>query len=56
MKHLPFDFCDECGRKFLVDELEGWLCEECRPLSDSWKPSELPDDDYDSVTKRGDDQ
>lgn len=30
MAHIPFDYCDECGRKFPYAALVGFLCEECR--------------------------
>ncbi len=54
MKHLPFDYCDDCGRKFPIGKLKEWLCEECRPTK--WKPAELPVDEYDRTTKSEDDQ
>ncbi len=55
MKHIPFDYCDECGGKFPIEELESWLCEECR-LPSNWKPAKHPDDDYDRTAKDEDDQ
>ncbi len=56
MKHPPFDFCDDCGRKFPLDQLKKWLCEECRDPP-GWGPPKGPDDsDYDCVTKSDDDR
>ncbi len=39
-RSAPFDFCDECGRKFLLTPLDKWLCEECRPPK-GWTYSKL---------------
>ncbi len=55
MKRPPFDFCDDCGKKFPMEQLKGFLCRECRPPNGYWRPFTPPDDDYDSVTKRKDD-
>ncbi len=54
MKHLPFDYCDGCQKKFLIEKLDiDWLCEGCNP---DWKPCPIPHDDYDRFTKNKDDQ
>ncbi len=55
MAKMPFDFCDDCGRRFQLAELKNFLCEECAPPP-NWRAGEPPDDDYDCVTKRKDDE
>ncbi len=65
MTHIPFDFCDRCECKFPLEELEEVMedsemfyycrvCADARP--DSWRRAKARKDDYDRLTKSGDDQ
>ncbi len=63
MKHrIPFDFCDDCGGKFSMDNLQKlsdtkYLCLVCADRQpDSWRAAKHPEDDYDHITKSGDDK
>ena len=62
MKHIPFDFCDECedgNDRYPVDELSYFgddrLCL-VHAASRLWKPIEAPKDSYDRITKCEDDR
>ncbi len=66
MAHAPFDYCDDCGGRFGINELEKlvskrtgkerYLCKECwdEPWHFATKPSE--NDNYDRITKNRDDK
>ena len=62
MKHIPFDFCDECpdGQdRYPVDDLSYFGDDRLCPVhaaSRAWKPGELLDDSYDRITKCEDDR
>ena len=61
-KIYPFDICDQCPDgedEYPPEEIvkfgEYQLCKGC---AGTWRPSDIlpPDDDYDRVTKSGDDK
>ncbi len=65
MTHTPFDFCDKCEDRFPFADLQPieeddevfYLCQHCadkRP--DAWRKAKVPKDDYDRMTKSGDDR
>ena len=54
--HIPFDFCDDCGQRFNIDEMvvveDFYFCEEC--YGDGLWRTDLDERDAEDASRRAD--